>query len=755
VTNNPTNLPPLKLSIEEDGASFSKVEQRTAQTFSRITNLAKANDAVAQSAQRMGRTLADAFAAGATKVDENTKSIQALRKEYQGLEADQKKASGGLKIEGLRRTGGALSQLGLGEVGGAVSRAGDVAQVVKEVGNFAEALGPLGLVLSGVAGAAVGLQVGLALLENQLKDSKQALQSALDSQKAYYDLLAAATTEDVERRKRELEKVAAVQQKAIAETEGALKSLEEQTKISRDVGIALPGVIGDPFRMLTKQLDENKKAAADTGAAIGRLEGGLKSNAFAANDAEKAIADYVSALDESVQKQIQFTKMDETATRQSLDARLKAIKTERDAIWDELAALQKQDQANASVIAKEKELEKALSDLAVEEAHLTTVTRQAVQARASERSNVRTDSPQLKELTESEDRQIAVVRRYNAEKERIDQQSLEARANIEKKYADKLVDIARQAADDRAAALRKSEQALADLLTSFVRDEEKAARDLAASQLEAQISAERDEAKAYRDHQHDLERIRKAAQDREFEMIQNRDFLGLFNSRRQTSRDIESSNDDFMRERNERRIALAQQLEDLKRNAARERQERLIAYQQQIVDARQAYQRDMTEIRRKHDQELALARQAHQRELSDLATANRNKLALLRNQTNREMAETRLVGDARIKYLEKERQWLISQAGSFGNPNQAAHHAGGGAMQAGDISWVNERRGQRERFNGVPFPPGLGLFQAAQSGTVSPGGSSAMQQTNTFYITSQDPQGVRREVLQVLHEVTR
>jgi hypothetical protein len=641
--------------------------------------------------------------------------------------------NGSIKLEGLRRAGSALSQLGLSGLGGGLSQIGDMAQVAKELAAITDVAGPASTGLTAMAGsiaAAVGPAVAVAapliLLKGILDNLQAAADAAAKAQKEQFDL----EKENLDRKKK-------VEEDARTATLATLRQREKDLQRDLDDTTAL---LADK----QKERAENDRKYAELGAAFNpEARGKLKA---ANEELDKEIQELGARLkslgqdmgDVVVKEKplVQARQDDESATKRLTKAHQDQAKAARDAAAEEEKAI------DMAVRARNRNLESIRKEIEMRE-----------------RSNVRTDSPQLKELTDSEDRQIAVIQRYNAEKERIDQQSLEARANIEKKYADKLVDIARQAADERAAALRKSEQALADLLTSFVRDEEKAARDLAASQLEAQISAERDEAKAYRDHQHDLERIRKAAQDREFEMIQNRDFLGLFNSRRQTSRDIESSNDDFMRERNERRIALAQKLEDLKQNAARERQEHLIAYQQQRVDAQQAYQREMVEIRRKNDAELRLANQAHQRELSDLNAATRARLTLLRSQGNREMAEARLVGDTRIRFLEAERRRVLAMAVGFGNSNQSAHHAGGGSLDAGDMTWVNERRNQRERFNGTPFPPGLGLFQAAQPGNVSAGPSAEAGGSKvihaTFNIKAIDPAGTRREVLQVLHEVTR
>jgi hypothetical protein len=710
----------------------------------------------------------------ATGIDKLSKSFADLKTNVQdtGRQSDQavgklsrlgQDAPGGgnLSLQGLRRTGGALSQLGLGGLGDIVGKAGDVAEVTKEVSSLISALGPLGLLLSGIAGAVVGLQVGLALLDSQLKDSKQALQSALDSQREYYAFAATATTADAERRKRELEKVASTQRAALNETEGALRSLEQQTNITRDIGDKLPGAIGEPFRQLKKQLDDNAKSVGDTEAAIGRLDGALKSGALSANDAaekEQQLADARrNRFEKGLDDELAVNALIAAGSRKALQDKLDQNKTD-------LATINAWLEKNAERVAGDEDLAKTFDEAVAKAKALEGAINNLNRALSvHEMANTRTDSPELQDREARDKRLIDIERRFEEEEQRLKEAALQKEADIEQRYADRQIDIARQAADAAEAALRKLEEQEADAFTALGRDLEKAARDTAYQQLVDQTNAARDEAKAYRDHQHDLERIRKAAQDREAEMIQNRDFLGLFNSRRQTSRDIENANDNFLQQRQERQIAQAQQLEDLKRSAAHERQERLIAYQQLLVDARTTYQRQLVEARRKATEESQIARSERDRTLAEARAAATRQIATARSTHDQLLRQASLFGKALIAEHDRIDRAILARAEatlrSLSGGNQAAHHAGGGSLDAGDMTWVNERRGQRERFNGTPFPPGLGLFQAAQPGNVSAGPSAesgrTFTQNNTFNIRATDPAGTRREVLQVLHEVTR
>lgn len=770
-----------RLGIEYDQGSVSKAVQTADQIQRSLDKIGAAAERIGSSSDKMGHTLTDALKGVATYTDADAKALDTLRSKLDGVAASAGKVKGGSALgpEGLRRTGGALSQLGFGEIGFGVSRAGDVAQIGKEFNTLTESLGPLGLALPAVAGGFLGLQIGLKLLDGQLKDVKQGLQSALDTQKGYYEFAATATTQDAENRKKQLVNLQQFQQQAVDETENALRKLESETKVSRQVGMTLPGALGDPFRQLTAQLDSASKAAGDTGAAIGRLEGGLQSAAFAANDAAKAEQDFIQARIDSAQHSADQAKQfyqDDQLTSKAAQQKIDLLRAERDATAAQMAALQPLIETSDEAKKKYDQLNTLYSDQTAEIDHLTTSTIRLATAREDEAAAIKKTEEAVKKQADyitKQNQDIAqAYTKYEDDVKAIEEKSLQRRADIEKQYADKQIEIARQAADAAKTALQKLEQARADLATNLGRDEEKSERAAAAKRMDIQISAQREEAKAYQDHQRELEQIRKDAQAREIGFLLDRNFLGLYQSRLQTSQNIDRANQRFVDDRQTRQQGTQQQLQDLQTSLARERQERLIAYQQQLADAQRAYQREIQQAQAKRIEELTIARQKRVEELNDLMATTRAELNARRQKAIEEINMARLTSDARIKLLQAEQAAAIKAAyaltsGASGGSTAVASGGGSGAgrgphqilrtsaygnaLNAGDWSTVNDRfSGQREQYGGIPLPGGLGLFFAMKPGNVTAGGGSGQ---NTFYITSHDPQGVRREVLGVLEKV--
>jgi hypothetical protein len=791
MTNNPSNLPPLKLGIETDDASFSRVEQRTADTFNRINALAKANDSVSQSAQQMGRSLSDAFAAGATKVDANVKSIQALRKEVQGLDSDQKKASGGgsFNVEGLRRTGGALTQLGLGEVGGAVSRIGDIGQVVKQVDSLTESLGPLGLILPVAAGAALGFNAAMLLLHDQAEKNTATIKQTIAQLDSYYAAINQGTTESLKKRQESLQS-----EKASVDKELSLINTARETafvgaqKEFGDLGARLltaagqTGLYGDTLKETDAKMEELRKKSADLGGQLTGVTDAMKSSEVAANDmkaAEEKLAEARrTAIGEGIKAADKLLQLQQTGTSAQVKEEIARLEREQ-------AAIEKQrpDILKLSVSASQADRDEAQKwiELNNEDAKSIVKLRDnilpLVVAREKETAATKYFFSELKanidrmakEVNDRNTRVAGVQQKYEDDVSTIEEKALQKRADIEKKYADKQIEIAQQAADAAASALAKLQQQRDDLATSLGRDEQKAERAAQAKVLDVQINAQREQVKALRDHQRELEQIRKDAYAREVGFLLDRNFLGLYESRLNTSRSIDSSNEKFGASQGDRQQTAQQQIEDLKRNVARERQERLIAYQQQLADAQLAYRREIQAAQQKRVQELALARQTEQAALREAATAAANELRIRQNAYNQELKLAALYGAARVKAEDDIQKALIKRAEQYlslingasggantpisGDQRRLLQRAGGGALGAGQASLVNDGRG-RESFNGVPFPPGLGVFIPAQSGSVSPGQSGPVT-LNVYPAPGMDETQLAHKTLDLLEKVIK
>lgn len=150
-----------------------------------------------------------------------------------------------------------------------------------------------------VAAAIGGVVIAYKIFENNLKDVSLALKDALATQQAYYQAVKTMTTEEAKIKISSLEETAAANQRAKAETQGAIEALQKQTNINMEFGKTLPAQLGQPFRDLSAQLDKNNEAIIQTNAELGRYEGGLKSGSFAANDAAEALLKQVAASNDA------------------------------------------------------------------------------------------------------------------------------------------------------------------------------------------------------------------------------------------------------------------------------------------------------------------------------------------------------------------------------------------------------------------------------------------------------------------------
>ena len=387
----------------------------------------------------------------------------------------------------------------------------------------------------------------------------------------------------------------------------------------------------------------------------------------------------------------------------------------------------------------------------------------------------RAANEQITNENKKNDELIAIAERYDADIKQIEENSARERADLYQRYGDQLVDIARTAADAAADNLTKLQQSREDLARDFGRDEQKAERDAAQKALEIQINAAREEEQASRDHFKRLDQIRRDAQDRELEFLLDRNFLGLLTSRRQTARQIEDESGGFT----ERRNAAQEQLADLQRQIASERNERRIEYQQRLEDARLAFDRENAQIDANRQVQLVRAQEQYQRDLvaqqqktaqelaiRQQAAADEIRLVNLTEAQKRAAYETSLAHARAFsqqvlaqQQADYQRQIATLNSMSSSARNSMAQQlvtrrAGGGGLGAGQTALVNDAfPGQRESFNGVPFPAGMGLFTPAQAGYVSPRSTSNRNLNATFNIQAHDTEGVRREVLGVLRQV--
>lgn len=725
---------------------------------------------------------------GAVSSDKQVKSLVNSVKELG-------KAQSGLNAEALRRTGGALSQLGLQGPGAAFSRAGDITQITKEFGQLSEMLAglggtvaPLTTAVAGLGGsmavvlvAALPLAVafgGLALaikaFNDTVDDGKKRLEAALDTQKTFYDFLVNGTTEAAQKQVDSYKKQLAAQQAAVEETERALQSLENQTGVNRNIGIAAPGVLGDEFRKLTKLMDDNNAAILTSETLIGRFSGALESNAFAANDAvqaeKKLQAQRDKAADAQISSEVKRDELTRTATGKQLADRLDAIKVETAAIDKLKYSTAISDEEAKKLIDRETQLNQERGDI--------TAVQAAVKARETETKAIEDNRKKLEEATKARQKQdddaVAAVGKRDAALKSADDKYAEDKLTAENRLLDSLKAATEQAVQAAESSLKKLAQARQDLSTRFARDDQKAQRDIADKALEARITEQRAERDSLKDHLREIERIRNGDASAERDALLNRNFLQLFQLQENKKEQVRAEDEKYSQQRADRQQAAQDAVSDQQRQIEIERRERIIAYNQSLQDAQLAYRRELQDAQAAKVQAMSVARQAYARELQDLSTKLSNERNLIRSALT---AQLNLIYQAESEKIKAYRATLdyvrslgYGQTNAQGvnrstasNGRTITRFASGGNFEAGQPFIFNEAGSsgnEQVNIGGRSFGANGAAYVYPLTGgsvqTTGGGGKSVvLNQTNNIQGSNaeQIAQAVERKTLALLKAV--
>ncbi len=743
----------VKRSVTSIYSDFKKLEGTVGSASDTTKNLEKAIKALEreQAIQRLAKEFVDlSKASGQSSVylqqlqtnlkDVGASTVEISRATRAFLEFERAaesaknttSKSGGLNLGKIESSGSQLSRglrgVGATGVGNLVDTGADALQSVLALKSTLAAMVPVtlaanaGFAATAVALAPVALAAGAVVLavggialafDNFTKTvapAKTAFEAALSTQKKYYDFLASGGTS--EQAKKEIENLYRIRNSAIdaqSETENALQSLEKTTNINRGFGITLPGAAGDPFRGLTKQLDENTKAIAEADAAIGRYNGGLLTNAFLMNDAAAA-AEYAATVE----------------------------KVRYDAI---------RENSNKAFMAA---------------------------------------SDAEKKQREFQDKQrgdaAAIQKKYEDQRQKIEDEGDQKELDIKQKYADKVADITKKAVDSANASLDKlneRQQSLALSATRGVEDSEiKAQREDLAQQIKLQ-EKERDSLVA---HLRKVQEIQNSFRSEERDALLSRNFAQLFSI--QESKKEQLATED--QATTQRKQDLEQEFKDQRTQTARQRQyeaqDRLRAFQRALNDANDQYQRELTLSRNAKVAALNLAQSERDAQLKIADNTRTSKLKLLYDTYVNELryitlgAEARMAADAQVNaaYLARANAMLASLGAptvpvSSLPPERRAlpgrpaptPYARGGDFGAGTFGMINDGyRGQRERINGMKMPPGIGLFVATGAGRVTDDGggvqvgnvSITVNESKTPKLTQQ---AVYSAVLQAMAKLTR
>lgn len=736
-----------------------------------------------QRAELMVKTLKEV---GATKDD----IADAVAEFTRLANTEQDNALGGLKQNIFSKVQRAAGGVGLGPLADIAGFADDFSDLGEALSAAGVAVGPLVASLAPLAAAAGLVAAGFVAVTQVFRDGAREIDKGIQRLQTYYDTIGEGTTESINAQIKALNQQKALDYQFAQRIQETLDTLRNQGEGGlTEVGRSLVRVFGaEGLRTKLTELGTNITTAEEK---LLALNDALKSSEVASNDAaeaakkkaeiDKQAAEDAKRLAEEAARE-QKRLLDEQ-TNQQADAIRRRI--EIDSQLDELKAkgsskdvAEEAQRINQLAIAREKELnalyalpnqseqtqrrikdlEDELADLDYQAQRLDSDIRETVDARQKELDSYEKLKKSLSDISKGvtdaatkaaslgkgileavgkagQDR-LKIETKAAEDIARINEQAAEKRADLEKRYQENIVNITEQAAESAAKALDKLKQSQADLKRDLDRDTASTARKQADEELQARIDYAREDEKALRDHLTNLKRIREDAQDREFEQALNRDFASLFFSRRDTTKQLTRSNEDFNAERQQRQLDLQNRLADMRVQAAQEARERQIQYQQRLADARAAYERERVDIEANRQQQLAKARANYATDQAELSANLAKQIAARRTAYRTELDELNKALAAKIKAELAAQSSLITGAtktagiisgifnaiGSLFKAPTPAKRAGGGPLGAGVLAAVNEpgssgaeswmSGGKRYAF------PGPGLFLPTQAGVV-------------------------------------
>lgn len=791
----------VQVGVDVDDQSFAQLNTSVNSAANNLNRLAQANNAVADTADDAGSALQRAFASMKNSIDDDINSVAALRSELTGAADDAKglaqSDSGGGSgggSHGLARgfgAGAALArQAGSPELAGGLQVTGELLRVSKPLGALTEGLeglakagGPVTDVIKdlggnmGVLAASGGLAVvaigllaaGAATLKSSIDDSVHSLTAAETQLSDYYKTIETGTsstiTSDLQKRQQQQD----VLQKQLDQANAANNLDQNGTgDVVHDLLLDIGNLEGRG-KPIADALTTAQKAFDDNTAAIAADQEALKSSTVATNDATVAEQKLQAARDAQADKNIQIAQqtqqLEASGTTKGIQDRVAAIEAER-------TAINKQIEAGGLSTTETDKLSQRLRDLAAEEERDTIVIGPAIAAREklaeSEKEAAKFVTDHANAVQKQNEAEGAIVEKYNTAVQNAEDTAATARINANDKLQTALVNAAQKAVDDANKALEQLEQKRAANLQSLNQDLSKEDRASADQQLNDQVKFQRQERDDLQQHLQNLQAIRDRDAARQRDDILNRNYRDLFSLGESKTQDMGTENNRYATQEQQRKQALTDEESDQARQATASRRERLISYQQANADAQKQYTVEIAAANQAKNKAIQLAQQGYQKELLTISQGLTQKQKLLQQGVVNELKLAEQTKEQRMAILQNELnqvdELLGRTAASVNTPyrsnldtrrTQVPIMGSGGNLYAGQTAVVNDRN--RESFGGSMFPPGLGLFTPAMSGSVNPGksGGSTGPMSNTFYITSHDAQDVRREVLTVMKELTK
>ena len=563
---------------------------------------------------------------------------------YGDAEEQIRQQAGGVTAPGGLDTGARASRLR--DVGGGVAALGGeqferLTFVAADIMDASEAFGELApnLLKSkagaiGLGVAAVGLGIGLVALAAVFAESHaqgklvaDQIRATITAQRDALDFARTATTAELNARREAAQTSLDASRAELDRIRTVRAGIDEQLS---DMGFftgAIVTLTQGTENALAALGEAEQKAAEETAnleAELLQLGTAGVEVSVAANDATAALEALSQATTDSLLRSVQ----DEIDLRE-LAARSQEMTAS--AIRDEIAATERVIETRQ--IAIDRLI--ASGDASEEAARQLTQYIEAQTEATMALSSLRLALPGAEELEMqnklADSRMQAAISQKQYAQEALAQTEAMAkqRAAIEKKLADQIISITQRAADAARETRIGLERELASLTTGAGRDIAGMERDTRREDLEIVLKDQRDAEKSLRQHLRTMQKLRRDSENQEAELIQMRDFRGLFNLRRNTRKRIEEESNNFTDQENERQIALSQERADNIRHFNIARADRMTALKQEISDAQAAAAVKLSDINRLRNIELSRLRQSANEQLSILSQTESAKVAIV------------------------------------------------------------------------------------------------------------------------------
>lgn len=617
------------------------------------------------------------------------------------------------------------------------------------------ALAPLALVVGAAA-------VAVKLHNDALQAEKEATDKAITGIEAYYAAIEKGTTEslalEIEAAKRHIDN----QKQELAALEaGRDKALEDAKKTMsayylndpRYTNLITESAKSDPaVKDYQSKIDDLNKTITAGEEKVTALSKAMGSTDVAANDVKEQTKLLIGAYKDEADLKAKLAEEDKNFTVKQTQDRIDAIEAEKTRLHDQLEGLLKLDQNNEDVVKSENELYASQSKLQQEEDHLTSTTLALARAhdeaiKAEEKAKKDLEEKD-KEIEDQNKKLAGAYESYQKDVTQIEENALKQQLNIQTQYNDSIVAAAQKAADGAKKALQTLESSQASDLLNYSQENAKSAREGEDKRQEIILNAQREEVTSYQEHLDKLKQIRDSDAFQTEQDLLDRNFLAAYKRRLSQTNQMEQENAQFAKSQAQKQEKLKQELDDEKRSEEIARRERFIAYQQQLAAEKARYQEELKLVAEEKAKELEMAVETRNKSLQNLVTNTNQELSARRAKAIQEINMAQQTSDARIKLLMQERNLALQMAGATGsmppgtfvtvNTSGGGGGAGrgpsritktmqhGGVMPPNSMAFVQEGfKGQQESYNGIPFPPGKGLFYSLEGGTVTPTGNQA------------------------------